>query len=583
MRTPAPPESITGVPFLGTSRSHVAIDGGWTPVGIGTDTAAVAERDGLGTDVRVAVWPARRLAAALGAVDAELDRLDRTASRFRDDSEISRIHQAGGGRHQVSPDLAEAAGLALAAARWTGGLVDPTVGAAIIRLGYDRDFAIVGAEPAAGGPGDPPQAGSVPGGEPALVPGSGPAPVPGWEPAPVPGWESVRLDGSWLTVPPGVRLDLGATAKALGSDRAAAAAWRAAGEGGVLVGLGGDIAIAGEPPAGGWPIMVADSSSPVARAGAGAGPGRAACQLVRLAAGALATSSVTTRQWRHRGQPVHHIVDPRTGRPASGPWRTVSVIASSCAQANAAATAAIVAGESARAWLSARGLPGPAGHPRRRSSPAERLARGRRRATAMTGSPGLWLVSRGSGLVLLVLFTAVIVMGVATRTGASRARWPRFAVAELHRTLSLFAVALLGLHVLTAILDPYVRIGWAATAVPFLSPYRTMAIALGTLAVDAGGAVLLTSALRRRLGYRTWRAVHWLAYLAWPAAFMHSVSAGNDLHVAWVASIEGASAAAVAAAVLVRLRGARGRPRVHGHRPRVAAPGSGDRYADVTR
>jgi methionine sulfoxide reductase heme-binding subunit len=200
----------------------------------------------------------------------------------------------------------------------------------------------------------------------------------------------------------------------------------------------------------------------------------------------------------------------------------------------------------------------------------------------MTGSPGLWLVSRGSGLVLLVLLTAVMVMGIATRTGASSRRWPRFAVAELHRTLALFTVALLGLHVLTAILDPYVRIGWAAAAAPFLSPYRTLAIGLGTLAVDCGGAVLLTSALRRRLGYRTWRAVHWLAYLAWPAAFMHSISAGNDLHVAWVAAIEGASAAAVAAAVLVRLRGARGRRREHGRRSRVVTPGSGERYAHVT-
>ena len=337
MSTPAPPESIAGLPRLGTGVSHVAVSRGWTPVGIGTDTAAVAERDALGTNVRVAVWPAHHLAAVLGAVDAELDRLDRTASRFRDDSEISRVHQADGGSHPVSPGLAQAVGVALAAARWTGGLVDPTVGAAIIGLGYDRDFAAVRAE-------------------------SGGA---GWERAPerepVPGWESVSLEGTRLTVPAGVRLDLGATAKGLGSDRAAAAAWRAAGGGGVLVSLGGDIAVAGEPPGGGWPIMVADSSVPPAgtETGAGAGPGAggAACQLVRLAAGAVATSSVTSRRWRQQGRVVHHIVDPRTGRPARGPWRTVSVAAASCAQANAAATAAIVAGGSAGAWLSARGLP----------------------------------------------------------------------------------------------------------------------------------------------------------------------------------------------------------------------------------
>src|SRR6202035_513650 len=131
-----------------------------------------------------------------------------------------------------------------------------------------------------------------------------------------------------------------------------------------------------------------------------------------------------------------------------------------------------------------------------------------------TGSQSLWLVSRGSGLVLLVLFSVLMALGAATQMGSAPRRWPRFAVAELHRTLSLFAVALLGLHVVTAILDPFVSIGWAASVLPFTSPYRTMAIGLGTLAVDLAGAVLLTSLARRRLGFRAWRAVHWLAHLA---------------------------------------------------------------------
>jgi sulfoxide reductase heme-binding subunit YedZ len=183
-------------------------------------------------------------------------------------------------------------------------------------------------------------------------------------------------------------------------------------------------------------------------------------------------------------------------------------------------------------------------------------------AVAATGSQGLWFLSRGSGLVLLALFSVVVVLGVATRTGSAPRRWPRFAVAELHRTLSLFAVALLVLHVVTAILDPFVTIGWAATVLPFTSPYRTLAIGLGTLAVDLGGAVLITSLARQRLGQRAWRAVHWLAYLAWPAAFLHSLTAGNDLGIWWVALIEVASAAAVATAVLARLfrRGRDGPP-----------------------
>ena len=189
-------------------------------------------------------------------------------------------------------------------------------------------------------------------------------------------------------------------------------------------------------------------------------------------------------------------------------------------------------------------------------------------AAAAASSPGLWFLSRASGMVLLVLFSIVVVLGVAARTGSGPARWPRFAVAELHRTLSLFAVALLVLHVVTAILDPFVTIGWAATLLPFASPYRTLAIGLGTLAVDLGGAVLVTSLVRRRLGHRTWRAVHWLAYLAWPAAFLHSLTAGNDLGVWWVALAEVGSAAAVATAALARLIGrVRGGPPEPGPRP----------------
>jgi thiamine biosynthesis lipoprotein len=297
-----------------------AVSGAWALVG--SDAAAVAERDALGTSARVAAWPPDGLAAALAAVDAEIARLDRQASRFRADSELSRIHRAPGPVHQVSSGLAEAVHVALAAAEWTGGLTDPTVGSALMALGYDRDFAAIGAAPSVSPP----------------LPRS----------TPVHGWRSVRLDGTVLRLPRRIRLDLGATAKGLGSDRAASAAGRACGRGGVLVGLGGDIAIAGMPPRGGWPVAVADSSDPD-----GGPPG----QIVRLAAGGLATSSVTGRRWERAGRPLHHIIDPRTGFPADGPWRTVSVAAASCAEANAAATAAIVAGAEAEAWLAQTGLP----------------------------------------------------------------------------------------------------------------------------------------------------------------------------------------------------------------------------------
>jgi sulfoxide reductase heme-binding subunit YedZ len=174
-------------------------------------------------------------------------------------------------------------------------------------------------------------------------------------------------------------------------------------------------------------------------------------------------------------------------------------------------------------------------------------------AAAATGSQNLWYVSRASGLVLLVLFSVVVVLGVAARMGSTPREWPRFVFVQLHRTLALFSVALLALHVVTALLDPFVTIGWSATVLPFLSAYRPWQIGLGTLAVDVGAAVIITSLLRVRLGYRAWRAIHWLAYIAWPVAFVHSITAGTDLGIWWVALTEWACAAAVAIAIVARL------------------------------
>jgi FAD:protein FMN transferase len=214
----------------------------WALIDIGTATVGVAERDALGTSARVAAWPPYYLARVIATVDAELARLDEEASRFRDDSEISAVHRSGVEAHLLSDGLAEAIGLALAAAEWTGGLVDPTVGSALEALGYDRDFAVIR------------QGGTAPP-----------------QPAHVPGWQSVRLDGRRLRLAAGSRLDLGATAKGLGADRAASAAAAVSPGGGVLVSLGGDIAVAGEAPNGGWPVLVADEQEPASRARARGG------------------------------------------------------------------------------------------------------------------------------------------------------------------------------------------------------------------------------------------------------------------------------------------------------------------------
>jgi methionine sulfoxide reductase heme-binding subunit len=173
-------------------------------------------------------------------------------------------------------------------------------------------------------------------------------------------------------------------------------------------------------------------------------------------------------------------------------------------------------------------------------------------AAGASGSANLWYISRASGLVLLVLFSVVVVLGIVARMGYTREKWPRFVFIELHRTLALFAVALLALHVVTAILDPFVTIGWAAIALPFVSRYETWQVALGTLAVDLGGAVIITSLLRVRLGYRSWRAVHWLAYLAWPIAFVHALTVSDDTGIWWVALIESLCGLLVAVAVAAR-------------------------------
>ena len=199
------------------------------------------------------------------------------------------------------------------------------------------------------------------------------------------------------------------------------------------------------------------------------------------------------------------------------------------------------------------------------------------------GSQALWFVSRASGLAVLASFSAVMVLGVAQRMGSAPRRWPRFAVAELHRTLALFSVAFLALHIVTAILDPYVTIGWAATVLPFAAGYRTLAVGLGTLAVDLGGAVLVTSLIRMRLGWRVWRAVHWLAYAAWPVAFVHALTAGNDLRIWWVALAVWGSAVAVATAAVARLLEAI-RPGTRSGRPAEgSAATSGQVMREATR
>jgi thiamine biosynthesis lipoprotein len=301
----------------------------------------------LGMLVQLVVTEPAAVAVARKMLEADLDELDLACSRFRPDSELVALgnlarQSADEVTVSVSPLLAEAVAVALRAAQLTDGDVDPTVGGVLADLGYDRDFAALTPP----GPSPVSSDSTVSPGRP-VSPGPGAVRV-----RVIPGWRSVRVDvaSRRLTVPAGAQLDLGATVKGWSADRSAA---RIAAElgCGVLVSLGGDTAVAGEAPGDGWSIRVQDRTArPDEPAG---GPS----QVVTIRDGGLATSSTAARRWQHGGDVLHHILDPRTARPAAPVWRTVSVAAGSCADANTAATAAVIRGRQAVPWLTSLKLP----------------------------------------------------------------------------------------------------------------------------------------------------------------------------------------------------------------------------------
>ncbi len=322
------PDEVTPLPSgPGTGTSPSAPRTSWpvvTPAGHDTGPAGVIF-PALGTTASVLVTDPRARETAAAMLAAELSAIDAACSRFRADSELSRLNRAAGRTVAISPLLTEALAVALAAARATDGDVDPTCGQSLIGLGYDRDYAEVRR-------------------------GTGP---PGITVTPAAGWQSVDLDPlrQAARVPDGVVLDLGATAKALAADRAAGHIAAQAGCG-VLVNLGGDIRVAGPPPAGGWHIGIADDAGPD-----GLPPGSRPAHAVIITAGGLATSSPMVRAWRRGTADLHHIVRPGTGLPARTCWQAVSVAAASCVDANAASTASIIRGERAPRWLASLSLP----------------------------------------------------------------------------------------------------------------------------------------------------------------------------------------------------------------------------------
>ena len=304
----------------------------------------------LGMLVQLGVTDPAKLATARELLEDDLAALDRACSRFRPDSELTAVADAARGASgpvtvAVSPLLAEAVEVALRAAALTDGDVDPTVGAMLAALGYDRDFDQLSSAATPGMMDRQVQPGVRI--DPSSARESGVVGV-----RTIPGWRSVAVDvtAGKLTVPAGVQLDLGATVKGWAADRSADAIAARLGCG-VLVSLGGDTSVAGPPPGDGWPIRVQDVTLPLEEAPDGPS------QVVSIRGGGLATSSTAARRWHHGGDVLHHILDPRTGLPAAPVWRTVSVAAATCADANTAATAAIIRGDRAPAWLASLNLP----------------------------------------------------------------------------------------------------------------------------------------------------------------------------------------------------------------------------------
>jgi thiamine biosynthesis lipoprotein ApbE len=272
----------------------------------------------MGTENTVVVDDQAALPAALALVQAEFNEIDRVCSRFRPDSELSRLNRASGVGVALSPLLEEAIVAALDSAVMTGGLVDLTVGRCVEDAGYTVTFRNLPAD-----------------GPPAQL-----------QVRRVIGWRALDYNPTAHTMrlPEGVALDLGASGKAWAADRAAGIVADRLGVS-VAVCCGGDLAVRGPALDGGWPVRVAMNDE------------ADDWQDILIFDGGLATSGTTSRRWRRGGVELHHIIDPATGMPAKTPWAAVSVAAATCVEANAAATAALIMGDRAQAWLDDLKLP----------------------------------------------------------------------------------------------------------------------------------------------------------------------------------------------------------------------------------
>jgi len=165
----------------------------------------------------------------------------------------------------------------------------------------------------------------------------------------------------------------------------------------------------------------------------------------------------------------------------------------------------------------------------------------------------LWYTTRGAGAVTLILLSSVVVLGILSALRVQTARWPRFLTTGLHRNLALMTLVFLALHIVTAVVDPFTHLGWAAALIPFSSYYRTLWLGLGVISFELLLAIAVTSLLRGYLGHNTWRAIHWLTYAAWPVGVIHGLGTGTDTWSAWMLAITAACVVAVGVAIILRL------------------------------
>ncbi len=192
-----------------------------------------------------------------------------------------------------------------------------------------------------------------------------------------------------------------------------------------------------------------------------------------------------------------------------------------------------------------------------------------------------WYLTRGTGVVALILLTLSVALGIANVRRVRLPGAPRFVTLGIHRNVSLLAVVFVVVHVVTTLLDGYVSIGVIAAVVPFTSAYRPVWVGLGAVAFDLLLAVVITSLMRRRVGYRAWRLVHWTAYASWPVALVHSLGTGSDVGSPWMIALLAVLIATVVVAVLARLRGRKALGALPAPRRAASSPSLTQRSARV--